>query len=271
MSVENPLAPTPARQASAPVPNSNAGKGLGIAALVVAIVALALSWVPIINNFAAFLGFVGLVLGIVSLVLAAKRNGNKGLGIASSVIAVVAIVLVFVTQAAYSAVLDEVSTAIEEAIDGESAAPAKIVGQAAESAQVLALGKPAEIGEYTVSVDSVVLDATKEIAAANQFNDKATGQYVLMDLSVVYTGNEEGDAWIDLMPELVGSDARIYDSSSSMAVPSKPSTDVPTLINGGKASYQVIFDVPAAAVVNSKIRVSELLSFKEESVLWATK
>src|SRR6185312_12396464 len=96
MSVQNPTTPAPGTPA--PAPKTTAGKGLGIAALVVAIVALLLCWVPIINNFAAFLGFVALVLGVISLVIAAKRNGSKGLGIASTVISVVAIVLVFVTQ-----------------------------------------------------------------------------------------------------------------------------------------------------------------------------
>lgn len=177
----------------------------------------------------------------------------------------------FVTQAAYSAVIDEVSTTIEDAGNGEAAAPAKVVEQAADPAQVLAFGKSAEVGEYSVTVDSVVLDASKEIVAANQFNDKATGQYVLVDLSVVYTGSDEGDAWIDLMPKLVASDARIYDSPSSMAVPPKPATETPTLASGGKASFQVVFDVPGEAVTDAKIRVSELLSFNDESALWGTK
>lgn len=122
-----------------------------------------------------------------------------------------------------------------------------------------------------MTVDSVVLDAAQEIAAANQFNGKATGQYVLAVLSVVYAGSDEGDAWIDLMPKLVGSDARIYDSPSSMAVPPKQATDVPPLTNGGKASYQVVFDVPAEAVADAKICVSKLLSFTEGSALWTTK
>ena len=72
--------------------------------------------------------------------------------------------------------------------------------------------------------------------------------------------------------KLVGSDARIYDSSStSMAVVPKPSTDVPTLTKGGKGSYQVAFDVPAAAVTDAKVRVKETLSFNDESALWNTK
>lgn len=263
--------PHPAPVAPTPTPKTSAGKGLGIAALVIAVVALTLCWVPIINNSAAVLGIVALILGIISLVMASKRNGGKGLGIASSIIAVVAVVLVSATQAVYTAALDEVSAAIEDAADGEVAAPDDVVEQANDTAQVLSLGKSAEIGEYTVSVDSVTLDAGKQIAAANSFNEKAEGQYVLVELSVTYNGGEEGDAWLDLSPELVGSDSRIYDTSTSMAVTAKPATEVPTLTKGGKGAYQVVFDVPAAAVADAKIRVSETLSLADNSALWGTK
>lgn len=269
MSLETPL--EPASHAPVPAAKSNAGKGLGVAALVIAIVALLLCWVPIVNNFAAFLGFVALILGVISLVVAAKRRGSKGMGIASSIIAIVAIVMVFVTQAAYVKALDGVSAAIEDAADGETAAPAKVVEQAADESQVLKIGEAASIGEYSVNVSAVNLDAAAAIAKANTFNEKAEGQYVLVDLSVVYNGDEEGDAWIDLSPELVGADARIYSTTSSMAIAPKPATDVPTLTKGGKGVYQVVFDVPAEAVTDAKIRVTETLSFNDEAGLWATK
>lgn len=69
----------------------------------------------------------------------------------------------------------------------------------------------------------------------------------------------------------MGSDASIYSTTSSFAVPAKPGTDLPTLANGAKGTYQVVFDVPAEAVADAKIRVSETISFSDESVLWATK
>ena len=254
-----------------PSPKSTAGRGLGIAALVIAIVALVLCWVPIVNNFAAILGVVALILGLVSLVIALKRKGSKGLGIASSVIAIVAIVLVFATQSFYAKAIDEVTSGIEDAADGEVAAPAEVVEQAEDETQVLALGEAATVGDYSVNVSTVNLDAGKAIAKVNEFNEKAKGQYVLVDISVVYNGDEEGDAWLDLNPELVGSDASIYDTSTAMVVPAKPATDAPTLSKGGKASYQVVFDVPAEAVADAKIRMTETMSFNDESVLWATK
>ena len=267
MTVQSPLNPGPAP--ASPATKTGAGKGLGIAALVIAIVALSLSWVPIINNFAAVLGFVALVLGIVSLVVAARRRGSKGLGIASTIIAVVAVVLVFVTQAAYVAAIDGVSKAVEEAVDGNSAATDKEQEQAADAARVLQLGQAQQLGEYSVTVNSVNLDASTEIAAANEFNEKATGQYVLVDVELTYTGSEEGDPWLDLQVELVGSDARIYSESSTMATTEQQGMSLPTLTNGGTGSFQAVFDVPAEAVADAKVRVSETLSFSDDAGIWA--
>jgi hypothetical protein len=264
----NNLAQAPAPQA--PAPKSNAGKGLGIAALIIAIVALLLCWVPIINNFAAFLGLVSLVLGVVSLVLAAKRNGTKGLGIASTVISIVAIVLVFVTQAAYSAAIDEISAAVEDAADGERA----VTEEVAEAAQAdaLALGESAVVGDYSVAVQSVQLDADELVAAANEFNEPASGQYVVAELAVEYTGTEEGDPWLDLNPELLGADARIYDEGTCLAALEQGGIDLPTLTSGGTGLYQVCFDVPEAAIGDTKLRVSETLAFTDnEGAIWATK
>lgn len=269
MSIHTSMDPGTPLPASAP--KSTAGRGLGIAALVIAILALVLCWVPIVNNVAAILGVIALVLGIVSLVVALKRKGSKGLGIASSVIAIVAIILVFVTQSFYLKAIDEVASGFEDAADGEVAAPAEVVEQAEDETQVLALGKATAVGEYSVNVSSVNLDAGKAIAKVNEFNEKAKGQYVLVDISVVYNGDEEGDAWLDLNPELVGSDASIYNTSTATVMPAKPATDAPTLTKGGKTSYQVVFDVPAEAVADAKIRVTETLSFDDESALWATK
>ena len=269
MTVQSPVEPAPTP--STPPAKTGAGKGLGIAALVIAIVALTLCWVPIINNLAAVLGFVALILGVVSLIIASMRNGGKGLGIASSIIAVVAVVLVFVTQAAYVAAIDGVVAAMEDSADGESAASDKDLEQANDDSQVLGLGQGLEVGDYEVTVDAVNLDAAVEIAAANAYNDAAKGQYVLVEVGVTYNGNEEGDPWLDLNVELMGSDSRIYSSSSADAVVENPGFDVPTLTNGGSASYQVVFDVPAEAVADAKIRVTETFSFGDDAGIWATK
>ena len=134
----------------------------------------------------------------------------------------------------------------------------------------LALGASAEVGSYTVTVTDVQLDANDAIKEANSFNEDPEGRYVLVELAVTYTGDDEGDPWLDLSVALMGSDARIYDSSSCEAVSPNPVFDVPTLTSGGQATFDLCFDVPEEALDNPKISVEESLSFEDTKAVWRT-
>ncbi|MBR3226751.1 MAG: DUF4190 and DUF4352 domain-containing protein [Atopobiaceae bacterium] len=84
--------------------------GLAIAGLVLGIIAAVTSFLPIINNLSFFIALVGGVLAIIALVGALRGHHTaKGLSIAGVVLAVVSIVIVLVTQSAYSAALNKVT------------------------------------------------------------------------------------------------------------------------------------------------------------------
>ncbi len=154
------------------------GAGLAIASMVLGIIALLLSWVPIINNVAAVLAVIGLGLGIPALLRSRRgTHGGKGLAITGLVTSVVAIALVIATQAFYTAVIDEVERSLDEELTSAPAdtATADLAepatgGQTAPVAEVVPLGVPAQIGDYQVAVDAVELDANAAVAAANEFN-----------------------------------------------------------------------------------------------------
>lgn len=145
----------------------------------------------------------------------------------------------------------------------DDAAPA-----AAKDPDALAVGASTELGEYTVAVTEVVLDANDALKAANSFNDDPSGRCVLVSLDVTYTGDEEGDPWLDLSVELAGSDSRIYDTSSCSAVAPNSPFELPTLTNGGKGEFSVCFDAPEAALNDPHIHVTESLSFDDERAVW---
>src|SRR5690606_25854374 len=132
----------------------------------------------------------------------------------------------------------------------------------------LGLGGTATVGDYTVSVTQVELDASDAVKEANEFNEDPEGQYVLASLALTYNGDEQGDPWLDLSVELAGSDSRIYDSSSCMAVTPNGAMDLPTLTSGGKGEFDICFDVPAEALEDPRIIVEETLSFGETKVTW---
>jgi hypothetical protein len=68
----------------------NGPNGLGIAALVLGLVAFVLAFIPLLNLFGAFLAFVGLVLGVVALFL---KGAKKGAAIAGSIVSGVALII----------------------------------------------------------------------------------------------------------------------------------------------------------------------------------
>lgn len=253
----------------APAGNKGAGKALALTALILAIVSLLLCWIPIVNNLVFFLGLLGLVLGIVALVISARKGSKaKGMSIVALVIAVVSLAGVLASQAFYSAMLDGVSNAISDSADGVVDTNAK--DQEKADAEALAVGATGQVGnEYEVTVTAINANAGDAIAAVNAYNEPAKGQYVLIDVSVKYVGAEEGDPWIDLGVKFVGSDARQYSSTTCMASLEKTGFDVPTLENGGSGEFQVCMDVPADAVAGAKVYVEPSLSFKDnQRVYW---
>ncbi|SOC50285.1 hypothetical protein SAMN05660748_3031 [Blastococcus aggregatus] len=251
-------------------PGARKGSGLAISALVLAIIAVLLCWVPIVNNFAAVLAVVGLALGIPALVSArrGKRSGS-GMAMASVILSVLAFAGVLATQAFYGSVIDDVADEIRDSASGLPSSADAAQDAEADEAAVLSLGQSGQLSEYTVTVDSVTANGNEIVADANQFNDPPTGQYVLVDMTVTYNGTDDGDPWLDLTTEFVGSDARKYDASSCYASISNEVSDVPTLLAGGTASFQVCMDVPPTAIDGGQVQVSESFSFDDVSATWA--
>jgi hypothetical protein len=71
------------------IQKTNAGKGLGIAAFVVALVAIVISFVPCLGMYALVPGVIAIILAIIAFSQAKKGNGAKGLIIAALIISIV--------------------------------------------------------------------------------------------------------------------------------------------------------------------------------------
>ena len=92
--------------------------GLAIAGLVVAICALVLSWVPILNNVMFFVAVISLILGIAGLISIKKgKRVGQGLAVSTIVISIAAIGVVFATQALYVKVIDDVGESVNESMN----------------------------------------------------------------------------------------------------------------------------------------------------------
>ncbi|MCC9178378.1 DUF4352 domain-containing protein [Arthrobacter sp. zg-Y750] len=242
--------------------NPEAGKGLAITALVIGIVSLLLCWVPFVNNLVFVLGLIGLGFAIPALVIAVKnRSRAKGMSIAALILVVLSLVGVLATQAYYGRVLDDVAESIEDGADG--VVDTSDEEQEAAATDALAIGTAATVGDYSVTVTGVNTNAVDAIMAANEYNEAPAGQYVLVDLAVEYSGDSEGNPWIDLSTKFIGSDARQYDSTTCMATLPNPAYNVPTLEKGGAGTFQICMDVPAEALSDAKIFVQPTFTLSD--------
>ncbi|HRG01037.1 MAG: DUF4190 domain-containing protein [Bacteroidia bacterium] len=93
--------------------NSKAGKGLGIAGLVLGILAAVVSFVPCLGMYAMFPGIIGLVLSIISIVQANKAGAAKGMAIAGLVCSLVGIAIAGWQYSKLKAVGEELKETLE--------------------------------------------------------------------------------------------------------------------------------------------------------------
>jgi hypothetical protein len=174
---------------TAPRPN-----GLGVAALILGIVAILGAAFPIINIFSAVLAVIGLILGIIGLT---RKGAAKGTSIAGTIISAVAIIIVIISSIIVSlglAVLDEALDEpgpIEEtteplpAPDDETAIPE---GDPGSFSNPVPLGVPVtftinDVDTWVVTVEQSVLDADDLVAAADPANPVASegSQFALLN------------------------------------------------------------------------------------------
>lgn len=142
--------------------------GLVTAGLVLAIIGIALSAVPIVNNVAFVLSVLGLIFGIVGLVKSRRRSGKQsnGKAIATIIIAAVGIVIVIASQAMYGKVLDDVSKEVDEAAAELDETINKATGDATE--ELLENDVTVELGTFTISEQDYYTETSLPITVTNK-------------------------------------------------------------------------------------------------------
>ena len=181
---------TPANPNQAPAPAASETKApksiAAIVGLILGIIALVLSAMPIINNFAFILGVVGLIFGIVGVVgTRDKKKSGKGMAVASVIIAALACVIVLASQAVYSAALDEAGAQLDKATGD---ATEEILGSEVDVTLGDLTMKKGSYGMVESSMPITVKNLTDEshsyqiqVEAVNASGDRITQDYAYMN------------------------------------------------------------------------------------------
>ena len=171
-------------------------KVLGILAIIFGALALLGSWMPIINNFSFILAILALIFGLIGF--AVNRKRPKTLAIIGTVLAVVSIAIVLVTQAMYAKSLKELGKNVEETVSSVSSSIES--SQKEEDAkfnwtkeQFDALTK----GDYTdpsngTKLEDIVKDHPKASSAEYTISTSRQGEFK-KEMSISYSDYEAGD------------------------------------------------------------------------------
>lgn len=135
----------------------------------------------------------------------------------------------------------------------------------------LALGKSAVIGDYTVRVKSVNLDAAQAVAKANPYNATPTAAnvFVLVEIEVTYTGSGTGNPAFDLSFKSVGAKNRGYDdlNSSCGSVPHS-AFEAGELFEGGTVSFNQCWQVSADEAPTLVMYAEPLVALDKNHRVW---
>ena len=99
-------------------------KALKIASLALGIIAITVSWIPIVNNLTILLGGIAVILGIIYLFLdyRKKMDMQRGFVIAGIILGAISLVVMFATQTFYGSALEETvenTVSIEQAAENQ--------------------------------------------------------------------------------------------------------------------------------------------------------
>jgi hypothetical protein len=241
----------PAGQTPAPAPAPRRG-GLGVAALVLGIVAFVLAWIPFASYAAIGLGGVGLILGIVAI---ARRSTRTGASIAGTIVSAVALLAAILMTVLYAALFSAVSDAADDLAKapGTSASlPADGHAKPGEAtkpgaSKVTPRGAAAQAGDFQITVSGVEtgIPQVGDTIAGTFFGEKAQGSYVLVHLSVKNTGSSAAYFTSDDV-KILDAQKREFSADDAASLYIKANAD--TLfgqINPGNTMQGVIaFDVP---------------------------
>ncbi|MGQ7788077.1 hypothetical protein [Nesterenkonia sp. K-15-9-6] len=263
---------------------------LGIIALITAILGTIFACVP----GALILGWVLLpiafVLALVSLFLKGKKRGAGIAGLIVSVVGTVIGVIVFfavVADAFDDAFSDETTVSAPEEDEGgddEDASGAEDEAATEEEADVAAssdddeapaegtdadaeqgtrpnpypLGSEITTSDWTVTVNSVDLDATDAVLAENPFNeDPEEGHaYILVDLSVQYIGDDPAGDTPMVSVDYVSAEGNTFRASDMLTVAPDSFDSMSTLYEGATTTGNIAIHVPADGVEDGVLKVS---------------
>ncbi|MGO1948667.1 MAG: hypothetical protein ACTH1D_03485 [Mycobacteriaceae bacterium] len=250
MPQQAPMMPT-GYEAGPPAKEKNT---LGLVAMVIAIIGFVFACIP----GALIIGWVLLPIAfLLSLVSLFQRGKKQGFGFAGLIISIVGVLVgVFV----FFTVVDD---AIDDAFSGSDVSVSDNGGGGdgeGSRSDPFPLGSTVSDDDWSVTINSVDLDAADAVAGANQFNQPAPEgmTYILVNATVAYIGDSDDGEMTWATIEYVTADGNSISSSDgdTLAVAPDSLDTLSDVYQGGETSGNVVLTVPADSAAEGVLAVS---------------
>lgn len=261
-----PLAPVEPAPTSSDVAPQKKPNRLGLAALIVGILALVCALIPGLSFVAFIPALTALGLGIAGLVSKAPERGKAVTGLILGPVALITAIIVSTATIA-GGVASVVDEAEPQALTQEEpeAAPEQVEAPVEEGtrANPAAAGSAIEISDnsgpiWQIQLGEATLDAGAVVAAENQFNDPADAgfQYIMVPVTYTYVGTESGTPWLDVTIEFVSAAGTTH-TNAYVVIPDDY-TDINEMYNGASATGNVVIMAPSTDIEQGTFTISTL-------------
>ena len=137
----------------------------------------------------------------------------------------------------------------------------------------LEIGTRIEMGDWTLAVTDVMLEAADAVMAENQFNDPPVDgrQFLMFSVDATYQGDDSGTAWLDFSWAIVGSAGNTFGTGMDdyCGVIPDPLDDTGETFPGGSVSGNVCVSAESDQVEGGTIRIEESFSFDDTRAFYA--
>lgn len=156
---------------------------------------------------------------------------------------------------------------IEESPNGAPATDVESGAAAGTRQKPLSPGVSFAVGDWTVELDTTNTDADDIVAAENPFNEPpADGRrFVMVEVTVSYTGDDSGQPWLDLGFQFYGSGGNTFGTGLDdyCGVIPNDLSDQGEMFPGASATGNVCVSVPADQIEGGAWIVEESFSLDD--------
>lgn len=160
--------------------STNKNSTLALTGFIISIIALVLSPVPIVNNFAGLLAVLSLVFGLVAMRVTKKgKKSGRGKAKATIVLSVIAFAVVLGSQALYGSVLDEAGKELEKSGSQFTESMDKASGD--QTQELLSKDVDVAFGKFQATTNQIGLVNAKLPVTATNKNAEAKSYHIKIE------------------------------------------------------------------------------------------